>query len=275
MTWEELQRIFNRAISLTLGYKKLLMTFSALAVIGLAVVTCRSIATHSSGWAMMSLLFLPLFFGAAVLMAIGVVIVRLYHDEVKERPVDHKQVMMNSWQLMASASYFALPVILLFLLVWMALAIFYLFTEIPYLGDVLSVVLAFWPYLLNVSLLLLVVASVGMLFFVIPLVALRGLDRVKLAQAVVERLLADPFSSLVQLLIALLPVGLSALILSIAGCLTSAMGFGGTQPLQSALHWFFIMIPFTALLAPGVIFFFNFSVEAHVLAQRHLRQSNS
>jgi hypothetical protein len=38
--------------------------------------------------------------------------------------------------------------------------------------------------------------------------------------------------------------------------------------LHIVLQWFFIMLPFTALLSPAVVFFFNFATEAHVFLKR-------
>lgn len=272
MTLDDLQRITNRSLALTWDYKKLFVTFCTLALSGLAFVACHSIALHSGSWVAISLMFLPMFFTGAALMAVGVVLVRVYHDQVKERATNFKQVFFSSWQLMAAASYLTVPIVLAFLLLWMAQAIFYLFKEIPLLGDLLGVVLAFWPFLLNVAVLLLVVGLVGMLFFVTPIVALRGITRVKVSHIVLERWKQDIFSNFFQFTLGLIPFILSAGMLVVAACLTKAMGFSSTVPLQVALQSLFIMIPAAALLAPSVVFFFNFAAESHVISQDYLRE---
>ncbi|MES2123025.1 MAG: hypothetical protein V4492_09700, partial [Chlamydiota bacterium] len=39
-----------------------------------------------------------------------------------------------------------------------------------------------------------------------------------------------------------------------------------------SLQWFFIMLPFSALLTPALIFFFNFAAESHVLMLKKMQE---
>ena len=87
----------------------------------------------------------------------------------------------------------------------------------------------------------------------------------------VKRLEHDPFANFVLIVIALLPLALIASLLIIAAVLTGSMCPDCHNSIQTVVKWFFIMIPFTAFLAPAVIFFFNFAAEAHALMQKQLK----
>ena len=92
-------------------------------------------------------------------------------------------------------------------------------------------------------------------------------------QMALKRMERDPFANLILLLIALLPLGLIILLLIVSAVLTDSLCVDCENSLQTVLTWFFIMIPFTAFLTPGVIFFFNFAAEAHALMQKQLKGS--
>lgn len=265
MNWSEVQPVFDRALRLTYDGRRLLLAFVALAATGLLVIFCHTVAAYTGNLVALSLVFMPVFLGAMLLLSAGILLVRLYHDQVKQKRVSINYVFWRSWELMVGASYFGIPLLLSYLILWMLLALFYLLKEIPLFGDFFAVVLIFGPFLLNVGSVLLVAASVAMLFFITPMIALRGLSRSQVSQALSQRFQADLFSNLMLLLMALLPLAISLGLLHAAWCLTEAGGFmTGALP-QLHVQLFILMIPYTACLAPAVVFFFNFATEAHVL----------
>lgn len=153
----------------------------------------------------------------------------------------------------------------------MLLGVFFLFKEIPGLGQVVTVILAFGPFLINLGSLLLCLLNLSMLFFLAPVIALRGLNRIQISQTLVNRFQKDVFSNLFLGFIGALPLFFAVAILSLAAFMTGAICYNCDHPIYSVLQWFFIMIPFTALLSPAIIFFFNFAAESHVLIQREIR----
>lgn len=265
-----LARIFNRALSLTFGYKKLLLVFCVLALSGMLVVFFRGVAWHANHWVQLSMTFLPIFLCASILLSLGILLIRIYHNEVKNRPVNYLSILTKSWELIIGASYFFIPIILTYLLLWMGLGLFFLLKEIPVVGDFFSAVLAFAPFLINLGALVLCVISVLMLFFLTPIMALRGIDRSMVFQSFVKRIEKDAFSNIVLVLMGFLPLLFVLTLLILAAILTDSIcGDGQTLP-QITLKWFFMMIPFTAFLTPAVIFFFNFAAEAHVSLNKNL-----
>lgn len=272
MNWIEVQRIFDRAVQQTLDIRRLLLAFVVLAAAGLIIVFCRAVATHAGNLVALSLAFMPFFLGAALLFAAGIMLVRIYHDVVKKKKIIYREVFLRSWSLMMGASYFSIPVILSYLVLWMLLGLFYLLKEIPYLGEFFSVVLVFGPFLLNVGALFLCLFNVGMLFFLTPMIALRGMNRLQISQMLSRRLKADLFSHVVLFIIGLIPLLLTLALLHYAFQLTGMAGFVSRGAIQSQLQGFFMMIPYAACLAPATVFFFNFATEAHVLMQGLLRR---
>jgi hypothetical protein len=265
MNFNHVAFIFNRAFYQIFSREKWLFVFCVLALSGLLVLFFRGLSLHASSWVQLSLTFLPIFLCGGILLSMGIVLIRMYHDEIKKREVHYWKTITKSWELVISASYFAIPLILFYLLLWLLLGIFMLLKEIPSIGEFFSVVLSFVPFLIHLSTLLLCAISLLMLFFMAPMIALKGINRHLLSQVIVTRLEKDPFSNALLFLIALFPLLFVLILLIGAAILTGFIYLDRQTPLQTILTWFFVMLPFTAILTPAVIFFFNFAAEAHVL----------
>jgi hypothetical protein len=265
MTLDDIQFSFNRAWSFTFSRKKLLLTTVIMALCGLLVIFFRGLSIHAGKWVVMSLMFLPFYLCAGVLLATGIFLIRIYHDEVKQKKVSFRQTLNKSWEVVMGASYFAIPIILIYLLLWMLLGIFFLFTEIPFIGDFFAVILILGPYLINLGSLLLGILSIGLLFFVAPVVALKGLNRRQVSDILERRFKKDLFSNIIMIVCAVLPLLAVMGLLIWASVLTETICFACAKPIYNVIQWFFIMIPFSVFLAPAIIFFFNFAAESHVL----------
>lgn len=273
MQLSDVQFIFNRALTLTFIRKKLFLTFVILAMSGLLIVFFRGIAVNAGQWIAMSMVFIPIFLCAGVLLSLGILLIRIYHDEIKKKPLNYSELVGKSWEIVMGASYFSIPIILSYLMLWMLLGIFFLLEEIPALGNFFSVILVFAPFLINLGTLVLCILNISMLFFCAPVIALKGLNRIQVTQTLVKRFKNDIFSNLFLVSIATLPLIFIVGLLILAGFLTGAVCYTCESPTQNVLQWFFIMIPFTAVLTPAVVFFFNFAAESHVLIMKELRST--
>lgn len=272
MSLNDIQFIFNRAIAMSFSKKKLLLVFIILALCGLLVVFFRGLAMHAGDWMMMSMTFMPFFLCAGILLSTGIILIRIYHDEIKQKPFKYADILDKSWEIIIGASYFSIPLILSYLLLWMLLGIFFLLNGIPGVGEIFGVILSFGPFLINLGTLILCVLTFAMLFFVTPILALKGVNRIFVSQILVKRLQDDVFSNVLLALISILPMFFFSGLLILAAFLTGTLCYSCENPLYNVLQWFFIMIPFTCLLSPAVVFFFNFAAEAHVLMQKNVRQ---
>lgn len=271
MNLSDVQFIFNRALSLTFDRKKNLLAFSVLALCGLLVIFCRALAISAGKWVLMSLSFLPIFLCSGVLLSLGILLIRVYHDEIKHKPFRYRDIIANSWETIIGASYFSIPIILCYLVLWMLLGFFVLMREIPGLGEFFGVILAFGPFLINLGSIVLGVLNISMLFFLTPVVALNGLNRIRVSQVLVKKLKGDMFSNIFLGLLAILPFVIYFGLLMLAAILTGTVCYACDDQLHAILQSFIIMIPFAALMAPAVVFFFNFAAEAHVLILKSLR----
>lgn len=218
---------------------------------------------------------MPYFLSAGVLLSTGIMLIRIYHDEIKKKEFRYRDILVNSWDVIIGASYFAIPIILSYLLLWMLLGVFVLLSELPGIGEFFTVVLAFAPFLLNLGTILLALLSLSLLFFAAPVLALNGMNRVRVAQIVSKRIQEDPFSNLFLGTIALLPLIIIFGILFLAAILTGVVCYNCVNPVSNVLQAFFIMVPFAALLAPAVVFYFNFAAESHVLILKGIRNSRA
>ncbi len=273
MTWQELEKIFNRALSHTYSKRKCLLIFPLLSLCGLLIVICRTLSYGASQWIQMSLTFLPIFLVAGFLLAAGLVLIRVYHHQVKGLKIEYIKTIRDSKELFLGIPYLAVPLIFAYLVLWMLLGLFYLLKSIPQIGNFLSSVLSFGPFLLVLGSLTLGLISLLTLFYVTPAAALRSDLRPELAEEVFRELKQNPFMSFVMPLAGLFPLLLVVGFLCLAAFVTHTLYVSpGGAGLSSALKWFFMMLPFCALLTPVVIFFFNFSAESYVLMRRGLQK---
>jgi hypothetical protein len=273
MTWKEVEHIFNRALKFTFSRRKLLFTVPVLIFCGLIIVCFRALGAKASDWLAISMTFLPIFFSSAVLLASGIFLIRIYHHEVKGLPVSYKKTLGGSKELMAEVVYLAVPMLLVYLILWTLLGIFYLLKEIPVIGDALGVILSFGPFLLLLGSFVLSMLSLLMLFFVTPTVSFKSSAQLEILQSVLRRLQFSPFSNLALMFLGLLPLVLISGLMTIAAIVTGKSYVAAENPFAIGMEWFFIMLPFSALLAPAIIFFFNFSAEAHVLMVKKMKES--
>jgi hypothetical protein len=267
MLWSDIEKAFNRAVLLSFSRKKLLLTFPVLVLCGILTVFCRAAAYDASDWIGLSLTFLPILLSSGILLALGSLLARIHYHEVKSLSLSFRRLISGSMDLMIGTSYLSIPSILVYLLLWIVLGMFFLLIEIPGIGDFFSVVLSFGPFLLIFGSLLLCLFNLGLLFFVAPAAAIQSIKRASLAKRVFDTLKARSFSAVALFFIAMVPILFVAGLLCIAALLTNVSFSISERSLSVAMEWFFIMIPFSAVLSPAVVFFFNFAAESHALLQ--------
>lgn len=264
MNWTDIERAFSRAMFLSFSKRKMLLTFSVLALCGVMTVFCRAVAHDASDWIAMSLAFLPILVSSGVLLALGVLLIRIHVHEIKGLHLSFKRLLSGSLDLIMGTSYLSIPPILAYLFLWMGLGIFYLLGEIPGIGSFFNVVLAFGPFLLVFGALLLCLFNLGLLFFVAPIAAMQSSKRISITKRLFAFFQGQILTSFSLFLLALVPIFL------VTGLLILAATLSNTAPEKSlsvAIQWFFVMLPFVALLTPAVIFFFNFAAETYQLLQ--------
>ncbi|MGB7978617.1 MAG: hypothetical protein WCF19_05600 [Chlamydiales bacterium] len=264
MKWTDIEKAFSRAMLLSFSRKKMMLTFPVLVLCGVLAVFCRAVAYEAGDWIAMSLGFLPILLSSGVLLALGVLLIRIHIHEVKHLQLSFRRLITGSLDLIMGTSYLSIPPILAYLFLWVALGLFYLLREIPAVGDFFSVVFAFGPFLLVFGSLLLCLFNLGLLFFVAPAAAFQPYKRLSLAKRVLTLFQGRILSSIALFLLALLPIISVSGLLVLSALLTNS---APDKPLSVALEWFFVMIPFSAVLTPAIIFFFNFAAESYQLLQ--------
>ena len=276
MIWADIERAFNRAVTLSFSKKKAALAFPTLVLCGILIVFCRAAAYEASGWLAMSFIFLPILFSSGVLLALGVLLIRIHHHEAKQLKLGIKELLAASIDLIVGVSYLSMLPIVVYLCLWILMGIFLLLQGIPGIGHFFSVIFSFGPFLLIFGSMLLCILNVGLLFFLAPAAALQSLKTVSLAKKIFESLRKKLLSSIVFFFIAFLPLAMVAALLCWAAQLTDVNFLIADRSLSVALEWFFIMLPCCAILTPFVIFFFNFSAESYQLLQAMMRPlSNS
>jgi len=266
--WQDLELMFNRAFRFSYTRKKVFFIFPVLILCGILVVLCHTLWVGANSWVRASLAFVPGFLSAAALMAAAIPLIRLYHDEVKEKRLSVNQTLRHSWKLMGGIASLIVPLITSYLVLWFVLGIFYLLKNIPTIGHMLGVILSFGPFLLILGSLFLGVVALLLLFFMTPLVALKSVMKWELAEEVLKKIALKPFDHFFLLILGLIPLLIVIGFLVLAATLTGMTYFVTERTWAIAAQWFIIMIPFAAFLSPVVVFFFNFAAESFVFLQK-------
>lgn len=269
--WQELEFAFNRALVFSWTRKKFLLIFPIFILGGGIVILSRMFWAGSNPWVRASLAFVPGFLCIALFLAAAIPLIRLYHDEVKRKPLSVNRTLKHSWKLMGSISSLIVPILTAYLVLWFILGIFYLLKNIPSMGEVLGGILSFGPFLLIAGSLLLVIISSAFLFFLTPVVALKSTMSWELAEEVLKRVGKDPFLHGLLLLLGILPIILVVGFLIVSVTLTGMTYFITERTWAIALQWLMMMIPFAALISPVAIFFFNFAAESFLILQRRIK----
>ncbi len=268
MDFAEIQSMCQRAAEHSLRKTKLAVTSLVIVLCGLLVVFAESFALFSGAWVAFSLTFLPLFLSGGLLMGLGVVLIRSYHDEVKQNDTSFRQLLMRSWHAALSSAYVFMPIVLLFLAVWAMLGLFYLVREIPGFGDFFASVLSTGPFLLHLLALLLSAFSIYILYVMTPNFALKSFHEATMVTQESKVYLSHFFIRSVLMLVGLFPLLVSILLLSIAATMTTHGFVTSGNHLQLVVQWLMIMLPYAVLLSPSIVFFFNMAAETHVLVHK-------
>lgn len=267
MNWMDIEKAFYRAGALAFSRKKMAVAFPVLVLCGILLVFCRAVAFDASDWVSLSLTFLPILLSSGILLALGVVLIRIHYHEVKQLTLYLKKLLVDSLDLIIGTSYLSFPSVLAYLLLWIVLGVFFLLKEIPGVGDFFGVVFAFGPFLLIFAALLLCLANLCILFFVSPVAALQTSRQGSLTERVLAVIRHRPLTGLALFFLSLIPISILVGLLSLAALLTNVRFLVAENSLSVALEWFFIMLPFCALLTPAVTFFFSFAAESYQLLQ--------
>jgi hypothetical protein len=191
---------------------------------------------------------------------------------VKGLEVNFQKVLMQSRSLFLAIFHLAVPLFFAYIILWMALGLFYLVKVVFPIGDILSAILSFGPFLLVLAALVLSLFNLLLLFFATPQAALKSDYRPQQLKEILFQLKENPFLAFILPLIGIMPILFVAGLLTLAAVVTNLMYVEGSGPLATALQWFFMMLPFSIILSPAVVFFFNFSAESYVLIQRKFKK---
>lgn len=275
MTFTEIEQIFNRAFLKSFCRKKIGFLFPILVACGVLTVFCRTLSIGVNHWVWMSLSFLPFFLSTGVLLAAGVMLIKMYVFEVKGINYKIGKLFMTSMQLVIGISYLCFPLILSYLVLWSVMGIFYLLKGVPAFGDIFSTLLSFGPYLLMLGSISLGIVSVLLLFFITPHVALKKTLRMNVAAEVTARLKKSVFANTVLLLTATFPLAFVLYFLILGGEMTGASYFVPQEALAMGIRLLMMMVPFCLIMTPFIIFFFNFSLESYMLFKKQKREEVS
>jgi MFS family permease len=270
--WQEIEAFFNRALKYSLTRKKFFLLFPALVLCGVLIVLCHTFWLGANPWVRASLAFVPGFLCGGILMTIGVPLIRLYHDEIKEKKLSVNKTLGQSVGLMGGIASLIIPILTAYLVLWFVLGIFYLLKHMSGVGEYLGIFLSFGPFLLILGSFFLTIVNLFLLFFMPPVVALKSTMRWELAEDVLLKICKQPFIHLMLLGLGLIPLLIVLGFMIFAATLTGMSIFVLERTWEISLQWSCIMIPFAALLTPVVIFFFNFAAECFVMLQKRAKK---
>ena len=152
-------------------------------------------------------------------------------------------------------------------MLWFVLGFFIVIKEIPHFGEFIGVMISIVPFIIVLISVLICILNLLALFFVLPIMVLKGYKKMQLIRHVITNLNKNLFVNVSFFLLCLMFVFFISFILIIITGLTNICFSIPVDYLYKSLQWFFLMIPLIVLLSPVVIFFFNISCETYNLLQ--------
>lgn len=258
MDFQDIALAVKRSWSHVFSKKKFLFVF-------LVVIVCemwRSVGfwllNSLQGWTSFHLPFFSFFFYISCLQCAGIILTHFYHHEMhfKEKPffIDLKSTLFK-------LSLVAIPMGVVYCVIWVALSLFFLLKAIPIIGFVFKSLFAFIPFLLLVLLIALAFVHILIVFYGTPLLGANVFPQFKLLKMIWNQFKRQAAHIIFLVLIGLVPFILVFTVLSSALSLTHTLMSSGSIFL-SFFQELLIKIPCALCLTPAVIFFFNFAVES-------------
>jgi hypothetical protein len=266
MKLESIETMFNRAFFSSFDRKKIFWTFSTLLLCTSIFVLIHALIPNSSGWTLLSILFIPLFISLGLLFSLGIFLSRVYYNERLGRSCSYREIILKSFKLLAGGAYFMIPFLLVYFILWSFFGIFHALGQIPTIGTFISVILAFAPFLVLVSSIALILLGVVLLFTCAPWLALQEQLHISMLLSIKESFKRYFLSYCMFIVLGLLPLVLGGGLCICAAHTTVTLVFQSQQVFS--FQFIFILIPLCALLAPCVISFFHFGVEAYNALQK-------
>ena len=270
MNFEALEKLFKNSI--TFNKKKLLITFLALSFCGFLVSLIRSITVHVGTWGQITLSILPGILTFTTLFFLGIYLNLLKNFEKNDVEISYLNLFFKSSKVVGPVLSLALPLLVLFLAFSCILGMFFLLKHLPVIGQMLSAILTLGPFIMFFGSLCLAMLSIVMYFFLTPIISKENNITLNSLTQAYEQFKKSPALNLLLFFLASVPL---TFILVMLGCslLFTQMAYG--KEIATAfvgLKWFFLMLPFNAILSPFLIFFFNFSCESNRYMARLSKQ---
>jgi hypothetical protein len=261
-----IEQAFNRALS-GMGEKyKILITAGVLCIGSVLTAFFATFSPFADSLMQKTLFLVPLFITLGLLLSLGSLLCKIYLEEVKRNKVHLIPTFKTIWVRLLGASYFSLPFLAAFIVLWLTIGLFELLTLIPYVGSVLSTLFAFIPFVINFCFYLLAVFGLFALFMLAPVMGVVS----QLDQSIVHNVLLhwikNPYRNLVNFFVALAPAFLCGFIgyLALGLC---AFCFKEAHPLLLLIQNISLAIPFAALLLFPAIFFFQYAMESYLMIE--------
>lgn len=255
-------KAFNDSLSFSL--KKCVPTFLVLLLCSIVFLFFKTLSFHAHAWVSFSFFFFPLMIGAFLLSALGIFLIDLYFHEKKGIKLTLKELVPHFLEKLLRTTYLTLFPILIFFILWIVLGFFLLIKEAPIFGSFIGAFLSFIPFLLVFSSVLLLCYDLFVLFFILPSLDLKKKGEVWFKETFLL-FKAKPFEHLNLVFIALIPFIITLLLIAFSLNLMTLFEESSSNILLQIIGQFFVYLPICLLLTPSVIFFFQFSFQAHKL----------
>lgn len=266
MNFYNIETIFNRAFFSAFEKKKLIWTSISLLFCAAVFVLIYGLGAQANGWTLLSVMFIPVFISFGVLFSLGIFLSRVYYHERKGQAVSNKEILIKSIKLLAGGAYFMLPFLLVYFILWSLFGVFHALAQIPAVGNFISILLAFTPFVVILASIILMVVGVVLLFCCAPSLALG--EKSGLEMLLILRLSLKKYflSHCMFILLGILPVLIGGGVCLFAAEITVSSVFNSTN--IASFQFLFILIPLCGLISPFVVSFFHLAVEAYNAIQK-------
>lgn len=255
----EISQAFNKAIKSIFCKKRWIMTFPALGFCGLVL---SFFYIFSNSWVKIGTSFLSVFIILAILFSLSIILTKASDYDEKKTEWLIFPIIKQSIHQIISTLFLSIPMIISFFLMWTILGIYLLLKMIPGIGQLIGLVLSFFPFVIILVTILLIVIGIIFLFFAIPFFTVVEVKNLKVMKKIFPLMKKNIYSNFLLFFMSLLVFLVGFIPLIISFLLAKDLCFSSGYTIINIFSSFFMMLFASAILTPFIIFFFEMAFIA-------------
>ncbi|HRW59004.1 MAG TPA: hypothetical protein P5048_05270, partial [Chlamydiales bacterium] len=235
---------------------------------GILFIFFFAISSKGNLWTQLGLMIVPFLVFLALLITLGLFQIRLYQKYLKQEKIHIIEMWQNSFSDMKKVFLSTMPLIVLFVALWMMLGIAWGMAKFPGIGAFFGVFFSFIPFVIVLASFFLILLLGASLFFVTPYFVDQKKKKMQIFNALLQNFMHKPFSHFLLFVAGFLPLFFTTFFVFLAVYVVGQLYFVGPSILYQSIYSLFLMIPISICFTPVLNFLYFFAYESYKILSK-------